>query len=41
MHRTIELSVPAEQSDTLAQELVRIEDVIGLTVLKGEYSPQF
>src|SRR3954453_1967102 len=35
MHRTIELSVPAEQSDTLAQELVRIEDVKGLTVLKG------
>ncbi|WP_082116332.1 DUF389 domain-containing protein [Hymenobacter terrenus] len=35
MHRTLELTVPSATTDTLTEQLKTIEEVIGLTVLRG------
>ena len=35
MHRSIEITVDAERTDTLMGELEKLEDVIGLSVLRG------
>ena len=35
MHRTLELTVPPAATDALTHQLKTIEDVIGLTVMRG------
>lgn len=40
MHRTLELTVPSAATDALSEQLKNLEDVIGLSVLRGaSYKP--